>query len=138
MSINALPSQGVEVKVGSGSPITFTAIKEINSFSGPGGAGQVIDVTDLSSDAIEKIMGLHDEGQLSFDINFIPSDEQHVLLRTLRSTKAKGVFQISFTDTPATVWEFTVFVTGFSVSGGVNAPIKASVTIEISGEIEES
>jgi hypothetical protein len=138
MSVNALPSQGVELKIGSGSPLAFTAIKEIVSFNGPGGAGQVIDVTDLSSDAIEKIMGLHDEGQISFEMNYLPTDTQHALLRTQRAAQAATSFQLIFTDTGTTTWAFTGFVTGFTVTGGVNAPIKANVVVEISGEISES
>lgn len=138
MSVNALPSQGVELKIGSGSPVTYAAIKEIVSFNGPGGAGQVIDVTDLASDAIEKIMGLPDEGQLSFDLNYLPEDTQHALLRAQRAAQAKTKFQLIFTDAGSTTWSFDGFVTGFTVTGGVNAPIKAQVTVEISGAITES
>lgn len=138
MSVNALPSQGVELKIGSGSPLSYTAIKEIVSFNGPGGAGQVIDVTDLSSDAVEKIMGLPDEGQLSFEINYLPTDTQHALLRAQRDAQAVTKFQLIFTDTGTTTWAFDGFVTGFTVTGGVNAPIKANVTLEISGSISES
>lgn len=138
MSDSALTSQGVELKIGTGSPVSYTKISEINSFNGPGGSGQVIDVTDLDSTAIEKIMGLHDEGQLTFEINYIPSDTQHAALRTARAGKTLTPFQLIFTDAGETQWAFNAYVTGFTVSGGVNSPIKASVTLEITGAITET
>ncbi len=138
MSINALTSQGVEVRIGSGSPVTYNAIPEISTFNGPGGAGQVIDVTDLDSEAMEKIMGLPDEGQLSFDMNYLPDNAYHTALRAARASQTLTPFKIVFTDVGTTEWTFNGFVTGFTVTGGVNAPIKASVTIEISGAISEA
>ena len=136
MSVNALTAQGTTLSIGSGSPITYDPIPEISSFSGPGGAGSVIDVTDLDSEAMEKIMGLPDEGQLSFDINYLPDNEFHAALRTARAEQALTSFELTFSD--ETVWTFNAFVTGFSLTGGINAPIKAAVVLEISGAIEEA
>jgi predicted secreted protein len=140
MSSNALEAQGMLLQIGNGaSPEVFTAIKEIKTFSGPGGSAAVIDVTDLSSLAKEKRMGLADEGQLSFTINYIPSDTQHTLLRTQRANREETNFKLVFTDdSPATNWSFGAFVTGFSVSGAVDGVVEANVTLEITGAITES
>jgi hypothetical protein len=140
MSSQALEAQGMEVKIGDGaSPEVFTAISEIKTFSGPGGSATVIDVTDLSSSAKEKRMGLADEGQLSFTINYIPNDTQHAALRTARATRDETNFKLVFTDdSPSTTWSFSGFVTGFAVSGAVDGVVEANVTIEITGAISES
>lgn len=138
MSSNALPAQGIKIQRGDSSPLTFQDIPEISTFNGPGGAGQVIDVTDLSSEAIEKIMGLRDEGQLTFDINYIPGNAVHAALRADRDNAGLTKFKIIFPDDEETTWSFDAFVTGFTVSGGVNAPVKASITLEITGAILES
>lgn len=139
MSDQALPAQGLKLKRGTGSPVTYTAIPEINSFQGPGGAAQSIDVSDLDSSAVEKIMGLADEGQLTFEINYLPANAVHANLRSDRANRTVTPFQIVFPDdSPATAWTFNAYVTGFAVSGGVNAPVKASVTLEISGSVIES
>jgi hypothetical protein len=137
MSSQALESQGMEIKIGDGnSPETFTAIPEIKTFTGPGGSAAVIDVTDLSSAAKEKRMGLADEGQLSFTINYIPTNTEHEALRDARATRVETNFQMVFTDdSPSTVWDFSGFVTGFAVSGAVDGVVEANVTIEITGEI---
>ncbi|MFO7905800.1 MAG: phage tail tube protein [Pirellulaceae bacterium] len=139
MSSNALDAQGIELKIGDGEdPEEFTVIPEIKTFSGPGGSATVIDVTDLQSAAKEKRMGLQDEGQLTFDINYIPADTEHAALRTARADQAETNFEMVFTDDPETTWAFSAFVTGFSVSGGVDGVVEASVTLEITGAITES
>jgi predicted secreted protein len=140
MSINAIEAQGVLIKIGSGSgsPETFTSIPELMSFSGPGGSASVIDVTDLQSTGKEKRMGLQDEGQLTLEINYIPDDATHAQLRTDRANRTLRNFQIIFTDASDTQFDFAAYVTGFSISGGVDGVITASVTLEISGSISES
>jgi hypothetical protein len=140
MSSQALEAQGTVLKIGNGaSPEVFTAISEIKNFTGPGGAAAVIDVTDLSSLAKEKRMGLADEGQLSFVLHYIPSDTQHAALRAARASRVETNFQIEFTDaSPSTVWSFSGFVTNFSVSGSVDGVIEGNVTIEITGAIVEA
>jgi predicted secreted protein len=140
MSSAALEAQGMELKIGNGaSPEVFTAISEIKTFSGPSGSATVIDVTDLSSAAKEKRMCLADEGQLSFTINYIPSNTQHTLLRTQRANREETNFKLVFTDdSPSTTWSFSAFVTGFAVSGAVDAVVEANVTLEITGAITES
>lgn len=140
MSSNALEAQGMLLKIGNGSsPETFATIKEIKTFSGPNGSATVIDVTDLSSTAKEKRLGLSDEGQLSFTINYIPKDTQHALLRTQRDNRALTNFKLVFTDdSPSTTWSFSAYVQGFAVSGAVDNVVEANVTLEISGSIIES
>ena len=141
MSNSALEAQGTLLKMstGSTSPYTYTTIPEVKSFSGPGGSASVIDVTDLSSTAKEKKMGLSDEGQLSFTINFNPDDTSHDALRTRRAARTLTSFQLVFTDgSPATTWTFFAYITGLSISGAVDGVIEANVTLEITGAIVES
>lgn len=138
MSENAIKAQGTLLKLGAGSPLSYTAIAEINSFNGPGGSVSVIDVTDLSSTAKEKIAGMNDNGQLSFECNLIPSNTQQVALKTAKENGTTISIQIIFTDTEETTWTFNAIVVGFSVSGAVDGVVKASISLEISGNIEES
>jgi predicted secreted protein len=136
MSSNAIKAQGTGVQLGAGSPLTYTKIAEINSFSGPGGSVSVIDVTDLSSEAKEKLAGLNDNGQLSFEANFIPTNTPQAALRTAKENGTTCSFKLVFTD--GTEWTFSAIVTGFSTSGSIDGVVKLSVTLEISGEIVES
>jgi len=135
MSENAIKAQGTLLKLGSGSPLSYTTIPEVNSFSGPGGNAGVIDVTDLASIAKEKMSGMNDNGQLGFEINFVPSNAQHLALRTAKENGTTANFQLVFTD--GTTWSFQALVTGFAVSGAIDGVVKASVTLEITGAITE-
>lgn len=119
------------------SPDAFVAIPEIKSFSGPSGSASIIDVTDLDSEGKEKRMGLKDEGQLQFTINYLPTNTIHQGLRDDRSNRTLRDFQIEFTDSGTTIWEFQGYVTGFSISGAVDGVVEAQVTVEISGSIQQ-
>jgi predicted secreted protein len=137
MSSNAIETQGTTLGINtSGAPTVYTTIPEIKDFSGPGGQAAVIDVTSLSSTGKEKRMGLQDEGQLSFNIFYVPDNAQHTALRAARAARAKRGFKLTFTD--ATVWTFDAYVTSFSVSGAVDGVIEAAVTLEITGAITEA
>lgn len=137
MSSNAIESQGVTIARLEGT--VYTDIPEIKSFNGPGGSATVIDVTDLQSTAKEKRMGLPDEGQLQFTINYIPDNSMHQALRADRASREEKTFRITFTDaSPATTWTFDGFVLNFVVSGAVDGVVEAQVTIEITGAITEA
>jgi len=138
MSGNAIKAQGTLLKLGADSPLAYTSIAEINSFSGPGGSVSVIDVTDLSSTAKEKIAGLNDNGQLTMECNFVPSNTQQAALRTAKENGTVVGMQLVFTDTGSTTWTFSAIVTGFSISGAVDGVVKGSITLDITGDIVES
>jgi len=136
MATNALETQGVVFKRGDGGgPEVFTAVGEVNSFDGPGGAATIIDATHLASTAREKIMGLPDEGQFSMELNLDPSDTQQIGLKDDRAARTKRNFELLLTDSPATKLSFAGFVMEFRISGGVDDKINASVTIEITGAV---
>ena len=135
MTVKAIESQGVTISYSVGSPSTFAAVANVTSFSGPGGSASVIDVTNLSSLAKEKLMGLPDEGQFTLDINLDPDDASHVALRNARASRTRTEFKLTLTDaTPATA-TFYGYVLGFAVSGAVDQQVKASLTIEIDGTV---
>ena len=136
MSDSAIKAQGTQLKLGAGSPLSYTEIPEVNSFNGPTGSANIIDVTDLGSTAKEKLTGLHDNGQLSFEMNFIPDNAQHAALRAAKENSTMCHLQLIFSD--GTIWSFSALVTSFAVSGAVDGVVKASVSLDISGDISES
>ncbi len=139
MSSSALKSQGMTIGIGdAASPEVFTSITEVNSIDGPGGQANEIDVTDLDSTGKEFILGLQDEGDISLDINYIPANTQHALLRARRASGAIGNFRISFTDSPITTWTFAALVKGFSISNAVDGKTAGSVTLRVSGSVTEA
>ena len=139
MSSSALESQGMVLQVGNAaSPEVFTTIPELTNIAGPGGTAAVIDVTDLSSTAKEKRMGLTDEGQVTATMNYIPANTVHAGLRTDRINRTLRTFRIVFTDSPATIWTFTGYVLGLPIDNAVDGVTTANLTIEVSGSVTES
>lgn len=137
MATGAIETQGVLIQRGDGGgPVeTFATIGEIISFDGPGGSASVIDATSLDSVAREKLMGLPDEGQFSFEMNLVPGDEGQQGLRADRKARVLRNFKITLTDEDQTTLTFSAFVLEFSISGGVDDKVTASCTMEISGEV---
>lgn len=139
MSSTALQSQGMTIGVSdAASPEVYTTITNVANIDGPGGSATEIDVTDLSSSAKEFRLGLQDEGEVSFEIQYVPADTQHALLRSLRAAGTSRNFLITFTDSPNTTWTFLAFVKTFSVSNAVDGVTTASCALRVSGAITEA
>jgi hypothetical protein len=134
MSTSAKTGKGTTIAfTDAGSPSGDLSIGEIISFDGPGGEGEVIDATHLGSTAKEKLMGLPDEGQLSFECNLVDGDAGQALLRTRRDDQALDAFKITLPGSE--ILTFNAYVLGFKVAGGVDEVVRASVTLEISGAV---
>jgi hypothetical protein len=113
-------------------------IGNVVSFNGPGGSASVIDVTNLDSTAKEKRMGLPDEGQFTMELNYDPDNTAHIALRNARKTRTRTEFKLTLTDATATSLTFWGYVLAFAIQGGVDAVVKASLTIEIDGAVAEA
>lgn len=131
---DAVITQGTLFQRGTGTTgDPFTTIAEVRGFRGLGGGEPpVIDVTHFLSVKREKRIGLPDEGTLSMDLNFIPSDPVQQLLEADRVSQLPRLFKITFTDT--TICEFEGLVKTFEKSAEPDDVWRASVSIEVSGE----
>jgi len=141
MSTNALASQGMTISVGdAASPEVYTTISDNSDISGPDGSAGEIEVTDLSSTAKEFKRGLTDNGNISMTIMFIPANVQHAQLRSdfNSSTEIARNYQMTFTDSPATLWTFSAYVASLSVSNSLDGVTTANVTLRVKGGIVES
>ncbi len=125
------------------SPEVFTTIAEVRSISGPSAAVEVIDVTnhDSTSATREKVPGLIDPGQLTFDINFQPTEATHDdatgLIQEFE-TRATSNYRIVFPSPVVHEFGLAAFVTGLPMNFPTDEVITANVTLEISGAIDFS
>ena len=134
-----LKSQLSEFRIGdTASPIVYTAVSQVVSISGPDGSAAEVDVTALDSLAKENFMGLPDEGSVTIECIHDPDDTQHELLRSVRAAQTETPFQIALTNSPMTTYTWMGFVTGFSLSLGVDDATKASYTIRINGAVTKA
>jgi predicted secreted protein len=137
---NAIGAFGTLLKIGDGeTEETFTTIAEVGDISGPGLSMDPIDVTSHSSSEgwREYIAGLLEAGEISFDINYIPTENTHKLATGLLgdfANKTKRNFQLVFPDAGNTTWSFAALVTGFEPQEPVGDKLAASISLKLTGK----
>lgn len=136
----ATSASGTLLKMGDGAPTeAFTTIAEVLDISGPSGTTNMHDVSSHSSGShVEKLPGLMDEGQITFDINEIKDEGTHdstTGLEAKRRNRTLTNFQMIDPDGDGV--EFSAYVTNFSKSRPVDGPKRASITLEITGALAD-
>lgn len=137
----ALAAKGTLLKIGDGATPTevFTTIAEVVNITGPGLSMDPLDVTSHSSTAgwKEFIGGLLDAGEVSFEINYIPTDATHDATAGLindMENRTKRNFEVIFPDSGNTKWTIAALVTGFEPGAPVDGKLTASVSLKLSGQ----
>ena len=131
---NAIKSQEFVFGIGNeDSPLTYTTVSEVVSFSGLDGQASEIDVTHLQSTAKEFLMGLQDFGNFSLECNFLPDDSGQDKMRAAQASSDIQDFKATLSD--ATVITFQGFVLQSTIAGGVDAKVDTSFNIRISGNV---
>ena len=135
MSNGAMHSRKTKFEIKDGD--NWIQVKGLKDFSGlGGGAAAVVAVSDLDSDAVEKLFGLPDEGTFSANFNLIENDPGQLELEAARIASEVREFRLVLRNNKA--FGFTGGVLTFDKSGGVDAALAASTTIEISGLVTRS
>lgn len=135
MRSTAIPAQGSTFAIDtsiSGDP-SFTAIKNIKTYSGLDGSASEIDVTNLDSEAKEFRVGLEDNGQFTIELDRDFSDSGQIALLAARDTQAAKKFKLSLSNGENA--QFVGYVKKFGINGGVDQVVKGSVDIRITGPV---
>ena len=120
------------------SPNAYVDIANVTGFQGPSGSRQVIDATLLASAAKIKDVGLPDMGQISGDFVFDVSDTVLTDVYDAFLAGTLQVFQIAFSDSPETLFDFSAYVLSFSYSASIDDVVRGSFTLEISGAVTDN
>ena len=133
-----IPSHGTLLKVGDGGGTeVFTTIAKIKDISGPGFNRGTHDASTQTTDWGEIVPGIKMGGQVTFDINLIPTEGTHDQTTGLLKDFIDGVkrnFQLVFPDAGNTVWQFAAYVLNFEPDAPVDGLLTASLTVEITGD----
>lgn len=114
-------------------PQTYTEIGNVISYNGFDGMASEIPITNLSSSAVEVMLGLQDFGKFSFEIHPDYDDAGQAALRTAKSAGTEKTFKLTMSD--AKVATFDAYVKGMPESGGVDAALSGSVELRINGSV---
>lgn len=118
---------------GTATPVTYTKINGVVSFSGFDGSASELDTTDLDSTAMEYVLGLKDEGKFSYEAKVLKTDVGQIAVRAARASGALTGMKLTLPDT--SVATFNVLVKSVPTTGGINAILKGSVDCKISGAV---
>jgi hypothetical protein len=118
---------------GTATPVTYTTIGNVKSYSGFDGEASEIDVTHLLSSAKEYRLGLIDPGNLSFECDQDDNDAGQVAV--LAAQVAGTIQNMKLTFSNGKVASFTAFVKKFTRSGGVDQVLKSQCDLRISGAV---
>lgn len=137
---SAVHAYGTLLKAGDGaSPETFTTIAEVRNGPGLGFSVDDIEVTNHDSTNAWKefIPGLLDAGEVSFSINFLPTNATHSasagILNDMQDRTVRN-FQLVMSDGSSATWNFTGYYKGFNANFPPESQIEAEVTIKVTGE----
>ena len=123
----AIESQDATVEYG------ITTIGEVITVGGPGGSASIIDISHLGSSAVEKLLGLPDEGQVTLECNYVALDAGQIACRVARAARTSSEMVITLSD--LSTLTFDAYVMGFAISSGVTQQVKVSITLEIDGAV---
>jgi len=136
----AIDAYGTLLQVGDGqAPEVFTTIAEVTEIGGPSLALDPLDVTSHTSPGAfrEFIGGLLDGGEVTFTINYVPTNATQdattgliadMIARTVRN------FQLIFPDVGSTQWSFAALITAFEPAEPVDDRLSAELTLKVTGQ----
>lgn len=145
-----LKTQGTEIFIlddtNSGNEVRKLA--RVTGGTGVGGEAGEIDITDLDSVAREFVTGLKDNGTVSLDLNWDPTDDSHQELEALvggdnvefmicgSEAETDPTYSSTFTaPSSRTTLHFTGGVRSFTKDFSTDEVWRGSVSIRVSGDI---
>lgn len=128
---NALAAFGTLLKMGG------TTIAEVTAITPPGLARDAIEVTHHQSPGAwrERIKGLKDGGEVTFSINYIPTDSTHNASTGILAdfaTDTVDPWSVVFPD--GTTWSFPAMVTSAAPDAPIDDKLSAEITLQICGQ----
>lgn len=115
---------------------TYTTILEVTDISGPSMSADSVEYTNHSSPNFTREFkpGLVDPGEVTFNVNWVPTNATHNLtagLAYLLRNRLSRSFQLVFPD--GTTWTFDAFVTGYEVTAPIDDKLGCDVTLKVTG-----
>lgn len=117
-----------------------TATAEVTNITGPGMSRNMIDATHLTSpDQVkEYIAGLIDGGQVTLDLNWLPTDATQLAFLTDFLAGTTQSYSIVWSDAGPTTWAFSGKVQAISPTAPKDDRLSATVTIQLTTKVTQS
>lgn len=113
----------------------WTQVKNAITIKGLDGSAKEIDVTNLDSTAIEVLLGLQDNGNLSIDFDGDNADAGQLAIQAAKVDGAIRTFKFVLPAGSTPTCTFNGFVKKFDFMAGVNDKFKRAMDVRITGII---
>lgn len=120
---------------GTATPVTWSQFVNVNTVKGPDGSAKEIDVTNLDSTAVEVVLGLADNGNISVEMQQDDSNAAQAAADTARTAGTLKNFKIVLPAGSYPTGTFSAYVKKFDKSLGVNDVVKRSMDLRVSGAV---
>ena len=116
-----------------GDPGSFSDVAEVMDITPPNQQADDVETTHYKSPnrTKEYTPGLIEPGEMSFGINWIPSDDTDLLLQGLKSSGAKRKMRVTWPN--GVTWSWTGYIKGFEPTAPIDDRMTATVTVKVSG-----
>lgn len=114
-------------------PVTYTQVNNLKTFTGFDGEASEIDVTNLSSVAKEYRLGITDPGKFSIEVDQDNVDAGQLAVRASQVAGTLKAYKLLLPD--GHTFTFSAFCKKFASSLGVDQVVKGSIDFRISGAI---
>jgi hypothetical protein len=112
---------------------TYIQIENIKTFTGFDGSASEIDVSNLQSAAKELRLGLVDPGQFTMEVDQYNAGLGQTALRAAQVSGALTNLKLILPNLNTA--NFNAYVKKFSTQGGVDAVVKSSIDLRVSGPV---
>lgn len=123
----------LELHNGDGEPGTFHLIAEVFNLTPPNSQADEIDATHFQSLAREYILGIDDNGECTFEMNFVPGSISEQKILAAKAAKERRATRITFPN--GSEWSFDALVKGYEPAVPADDKMTCSVTFRVTGDI---
>lgn len=131
-------ANGTLIKISTGSPSNYLTIGNAKGFTVMNGTSPEIPTTHLGSDAAEFLVGLPDNGTVSFEVDTDFGDVGQAAALAAKEARTRCDFQVILPAGTTPTISFEGFVKKFDVAGNVDNPIKSQIEIRVTGPVARS
>ena len=123
---------------GTATPVTWSKVGECKDIGAGGASVNEIDVTDLDSTGKEFFPGLQDSGDLTVEINYLPTDVGQDAARS--AFEGSEIKNYKITTPQGTTYTFEALVKNFPTipKASVDGVQSGSISLKISGSVTKA
>lgn len=128
MASTAIKAIGIEFK------INGSTVAGVLDFDGPAISNDLIETTHQLSTSKEYIAALKENGEIKFDLNFVPGDSSDTAVITLANSGDRFNWDLVWPGALQT-WSGEGIIKGFSPKAKMKDQLQASVAIKPTGAV---